>query len=127
MHGALHEGGLCAAVQLRGSIPLVWGHGEQKQIVPRPDIHLQRCARPSIERRGRCFAPVSDTTAPIAAPGLCRYDPMYDFTLRHFSELHQRCPAKNLRISAKPGVRMPVASPGAGAGTGTAVRFSYSI
>ena len=50
VHGALHESGLCAAVQLRGSIPLVWGHGEQKQIVPRPDIHLQRCACRSIER-----------------------------------------------------------------------------
>ena len=43
LRGALHEGGMCAAVQLRGSIPLMWGHGEQKQIVPRPDIHLQRC------------------------------------------------------------------------------------
>ena len=43
LRGALHEGSMCAAVQLRGSIPLMWGHGEQKQIVPRPDIHLQRC------------------------------------------------------------------------------------
>lgn len=39
--GALHDGGITAAVQLRGSIPLVWGHGEQKHMVPRPDIHLQ--------------------------------------------------------------------------------------
>ena len=39
--GALHSGGLSSAVQLRGSIPLVWGHGEQSRVVPRPDIHVQ--------------------------------------------------------------------------------------
>ena len=44
--GALHSGGLSSAVQLRGSIPLVWGHGEQSRVVPRPDIHVQaRSAR----------------------------------------------------------------------------------
>lgn len=41
--GALHERGLTSAVQLRGSIPLVWNHPLDKTIVvPRPDIHLQR-------------------------------------------------------------------------------------
>ena len=44
--GALHSGGLSSDVQLRGSIPLVWGHGEQSRVVPRPDIHVQaRSAR----------------------------------------------------------------------------------
>ena len=55
--GALHTGGLSSAVQLRGSIPLVWGHGEQSKIVPRPDIHVQRI------------------------------DPGYEYTLRHFESL----------------------------------------
>ena len=85
---------------LRGCEPVECWRAAEGRIQDCRSKAWQRCARPSIERRGRCFAPVSDTTAPIAAPGLCRYDPMYDFTLRHFSELHQRCPAKNLRISA---------------------------
>lgn len=58
--GALHERGLTSAVQLRGSIPLLWGHGDQKHMVPRPDIHLQLI------------------------------DPSYEYTLRHFSDLHRR-------------------------------------
>lgn len=61
--GALDEGGMTAAVQLRGSIPLVWGHGEQKHMVPRPDIHLQSI------------------------------DPRYEWTLRHLNDLHARCAA----------------------------------
>ena len=58
--GSLHEGAMTAAVQMRGSIPLVWGHGEQKHMVPRPDIHLQSI------------------------------DPRYEWTLRHFDDLHRR-------------------------------------
>ena len=59
--GALHEAGLTSAVQLRGSIPLVWNHAVDKHIVvPRPDIHLQRI------------------------------DPGFEYTRRHFAELHER-------------------------------------
>ena len=47
-------------MQVRGSIPLLWGHGDQKHMVPRPDIYVQST------------------------------DPSYEYTLRHFSELHQR-------------------------------------
>ena len=58
--GALHEGGMTSAVQLRGSIPLVWGHGDQKHMVPRPDIHLQAI------------------------------DPTFEYTQRHLNDLHDR-------------------------------------
>ena len=51
--------------QLRGSIPLVWGHGEQKHMVPRPDIHLQQI------------------------------DPMYELTYKHFNDLYQRCASRS--------------------------------
>ena len=61
VRGSLHEGGMTSAVQLRGSIPLTWGHGEQQRhMVPRPDIHLQSI------------------------------DPTYTYTLRHFTDVHQR-------------------------------------
>lgn len=57
--GALHSSRISSAVQLRGSIPLVWGHGDLKVIVPRPDISIQTA------------------------------DPTYDATLRHFEGLWQ--------------------------------------
>ena len=61
VRGSLHEGGITSAVQLRGSIPLVWGHGEQsRHMVPRPDIHLQSI------------------------------DPRYEWTLRHLDDLYHR-------------------------------------
>ena len=59
--GALHSGSICSAVQLRGSIPLVWGHGDQKHMTTvRPDIYLQRM------------------------------DPTYQFTMNHFDDLYER-------------------------------------
>lgn len=70
--GSLHQGGLCSAVQLRGSIPLVWGHGDQKHMVPRPDIHLQRI------------------------------DPAYEFTQRHFDELYERSARRSARPPGRP-------------------------
>ena len=38
----------------------MWGHGFEKTVVPRPDIHLQH------------------------------FDPLYEYTRRHFDELWER-------------------------------------
>ncbi|EOD22156.1 hypothetical protein EMIHUDRAFT_450701 [Emiliania huxleyi CCMP1516] len=58
---ALHAGRLASFVQLRGSVPLVWGHGEEgRHMIPRPDICVQSI------------------------------DPSYSYTLRHLEELWGR-------------------------------------
>lgn len=57
--GCVHSP-MSTLTQMRGSIPLVWGHGEQKHMVPRPDIHLQEL------------------------------DPTYESTLRHLDEVWKR-------------------------------------
>ena len=58
--GALHEGGFTSSVQLRASVPILWSHGEQKHVVPRPDIHVQHI------------------------------DPTYQCTYKHVAELYER-------------------------------------
>ena len=62
----------------------VWGHGEQKHMVPRADIHLSTSpSSPSPARQPSLQVPRPDIH-------LQQIDPAYDYTYAHFDDLYVR-------------------------------------